>query len=424
MKRLNYSIAALLTAVMTLTLVVSACKQSGPQSPMAPVPNQGSGIPVGSLALNTNTYSPTNTVNLTLTPATHTYTPTFNATYPLTTYTPTVNLTLTPATYTSTVNLTLTPATYTVTPTYTPIPGSVWTQTSGTITTAKSFPGMLSFNNLMWIIGGKGNIGNGPLAYTSSDGSSWNVVLTPDTGVFSDRAGHGSVVFDDGSGSKLWVIGGQPNAGGTYSSEVWCSPNGTTWTKKSASAAFGPLAYFGCTVFNNKMWVVAGATNSTTTTNKVYSSSDGITWNSAPGTPAFGARSGLTCLAFDDGSGMKLWILGGGDYNNPTAEVWCSADGSTWTQKTASADFGQRRDHTSVVFDGKMWVNAGGANGSALYSDVWYSNNGITWIQSTANAYTPCRAQGSTVYNGKMWVAGGTNKPSGGPDINYAFHSN
>ena len=50
--------------------------------------------------------------------------------------------------------------------------------------------------------------------------------------------------------------------------------------------------------------------------------------------------------------------------------MWYSANGTTWTEATASAPFSKRDGHSSVVFDNKLWVIAGYDDGS-LKNDVW-----------------------------------------------------
>ena len=85
-----------------------------------------------------------------------------------------------------------------------------------------------------------------------------------------------------------------------------------------------------------------------------------------------------------------------------------------WIQSTASAAFGNRGWHSSVVFNGKMWVIGG--QGPAVYSnDVWSSPDGITWTQVLAhnaspgpNQFTGRYSHASVVFNGLMWVIGGS----------------
>jgi PKD repeat protein len=73
--------------------------------------------------------------------------------------------------------------------------------------------------------------------------------------------------------------------------------------------------------------------------------------------------------------------------------------GVEWTQATASAEWGGRYGHTSVVYDDKMWVMGGLGGGR----DVWWSTDGITWTQATASAEWGWR-YGHTyfVYDDKM----------------------
>jgi len=73
-------------------------------------------------------------------------------------------------------------------------------------------------------------------------------------------------------------------------------------------------------------------------------------------------------------------VMGGYDGSRKN-DVWWSTDGITWTQATASAGWSGRHGHTSVVYDGKMWV-MGGTDGS-YKRDVWRSTDGIPVIQCT-----------------------------------------
>jgi hypothetical protein len=45
-----------------------------------------------------------------------------------------------------------------------------------------------------------------------------------------------------------------------------------------------------------------------------------------------------------------------------------------WLQTTPAAPFSARSDHTTVVFDNKIWV-IGGRDGGGVKNDVWYSDN-------------------------------------------------
>ena len=122
------------------------------------------------------------------------------------------------------------------------------------------------------------------------------------------------------------------------------------------------------------------------------------------------ARQGHSSVVFDG----KLWVLGGtagGDYFD---DVWSSTDGITWKEETASAGWAARSGHSSVVFDGKLWV-LGGYDGTNRLNDVWSSEDGVTWEEETAAAGWSARSShSSVVFDGKLWVLGGT---AGGDEV-------
>ena len=180
--------------------------------------------------------------------------------------------------------------------------------------------------------------------------------------------------------------------------------DGSTWSQATANAAWSDRIYHCSVVYDNKIWVIGGEDGSNK--NDVWSSSDGITWTQVTAAAAWSARKIHTSVVFDDGSGEKMWVMGGLGSSN-TNDVWSSSDGITWTQATASANWSVRIFHSSVVFDNKIWVIGGTDNGSHN-GDVWYSSDGISWTQATANAPWVTRyAHSSLVYNNKIWVIGG-----------------
>ena len=156
----------------------------------------------------------------------------------------------------------------------------------------------------------------------------------------------------------------------------------------------------------------------------------------ASGSKKWSKRYGHTSVVFNS----KIWVMGGDDGSNRN-DVWSSTDGSTWTESTppgeASKDtdgtdgsaanwWTARYDHTSVVFDSKIWVLGGYDGGNR--NDVWSSTDGSTWTESTppgeaskdtdgtdgsaANWWTARWGHTSVVFppdgNGKkIWVMGG-----------------
>jgi hypothetical protein len=229
----------------------------------------------------------------------------------------------------------------------------------------------------------------------------------------------GAVVFNN----KMWVLGGM--AGGSPVGNVYCSSDGATWSDTTCGTSAPPWgARYGLSavVFNNKIYVLAGNSGSSTL-NDVWSSSDGTNWTEVTAgscsnacANSYPVRSNAQVFAF----GGKLYIMGG--FNGATYynDVWYSTDGSTWTQITANGSGGNapwsgRGNVAGQVYGGDMWV-MGGWNGTSYLNDVWCSADGTNWYDSTtggqcggtsAASWSGRNAPSSVVYNNRMWVIGG-----------------
>ena len=115
-----------------------------------------------------------------------------------------------------------------------------------------------------------------------------------------------------------------------------------------------------------------------------------------------------TSVVFDD----KLWVIGGWDNETGTPrnlnDVWYSSNGASWTQATAHAGFGPRWEHSSVVYDDKIWVIGGIDSAGNALNDVWYSADGANWTASTLDAeFDPICMHTTVVLDNKMWILGG-----------------
>ena len=117
----------------------------------------------------------------------------------------------------------------------------------------------------------------------------------------------------------------------------------------------------------------------------------------------FAARAQHTSVAFNG----RMWVIGGRSLNENTDDVWSSADGATWSLETNATPFGILKDHTSVVFDNQIWAIAG-SNINGDTSDVWSSSDGETWKVQTNQAEFGARSNHSSfVFDNKIWVVGG-----------------
>ena len=103
----------------------------------------------------------------------------------------------------------------------------------------------------------------------------------------------------------------------------------------------------------------------------------------------------------------KMWVIGGFIAARSRA-VYYSTDGITWTLASATALPVATYLHTSLVYDGKMWCIGGDNNNDGVTQDVHYSRDGTTWSTASSTALPVATySHGSVVFNGRMWVIGG-----------------
>lgn len=117
----------------------------------------------------------------------------------------------------------------------------------------------------------------------------------------------------------------------------------------------------------------------------------------------FSGRINHTSVVFDN----KLWVIGGDADLQLNNDVWCSINGETWTEVTNNAAFSFRTTHASVVFNNKIWVIGGSAN-LGRSNDVWSSKDGRSWTLENEEAPFSKRTDlNAFVFDSKIWVIGG-----------------
>jgi len=131
----------------------------------------------------------------------------------------------------------------------------------------------------------------------------------------------------------------------------------------------------------------------------------------------FTDRFGHTTVAFNG----KLWVIGGdGVYDGLQNEIWSSTDGTNWKLELEEAPFRPRYNHACLVFNDRMYV-IGGQTGY-LANDVWSSSDGINWqIEHKGslmfsmrwspdhNSFAPRDALQVVSFKNKIWLIGGKN---------------
>lgn len=230
---------------------------------------------------------------------------------------------------------------------------------------------------------------------------------------FEIRSGHTGVVFNN----LMWVIAGLGNNGATILNDVWSSSDGVSWTCVNPNSAFPGRYLHSSVVYVNKMWVIAGWSINSSSTNDVWYSPDGITWSSATTQAAFPPRQQQAAVVFDNGTGSKMWVVGGQTFSstsNPSGylnDVWYSSDGITWNAATTQAAFSPRGGHSMVVYNNQMWVLGGYSPTGGTLNDVWSSSDGVNWTRSLANAaFSGISSQTTVSLNdistNKIWTIG------------------
>ena len=293
--------------------------------------------------------------------------------------------------------------------------------------------GALVFKDRMWLLGGWNpydkvyfpRICNNEV-WSSEDGVRWTLVK-PNTfkedrfdpkSDWEGRHTAGYVVYKN----KLWIVGGDANQG-HYQNDVWNSDDGKTWThvNKSHDVPWGPRALHYTLVFDDKIWVMGGQTMPKMAPapevfhRDVWNTTDGIRWVPVrPKEPYWSARGMIGGNVVFKG---RMWILGGGRYDTPQTptrrfyhDVWSSPDGVNWTLELKAPPWEPRQYHDVAVFDGRMWVLEGSNKPGVSRNDVWYSADGVNWHELPDTPWQPRHAASVFVHDNALWMIGGSDK--------------
>ena len=293
--------------------------------------------------------------------------------------------------------------------------GITWTQVAPTSPfAARHQQAAFVLNNRLWIFGGQRFNGTtaGPPpkdAWSTTDGVTWTQQALTTEIDFSWLMG---VVQQ---ADRVTLIGGILRS---YSNQAWQTTNGESWTQL-APFDYAPNLLSRGVSFNGAMWVIGGGRMDGLDTNDIWRSTDGLTWSRVtPVGPIFDPLDSHRVLVFNN----RMWVLGGWDFftseggsQTHSNEVWSTADGVNWTQHPPSGGiiFSPRTGHDAVVFNGKMWV-IGGTDNATRYNDVWSSADGVTWVQEQANAaFSPRFSHTVAALNNALWLFAGSATPSG-----------
>ena len=181
---------------------------------------------------------------------------------------------------------------------------------------------MIGFDNKLWVVGGEID-SSGVGAYTdevwySDNGATWTLATAAPG--WAVRKEPGLLVFDN----KLWMLGGE---GASHYNDVWYTTDGVTWTQATAAAAWS--ARKKPVVFSKNGFMYCGFGDQAVGSDEkdLWKSSDGITW-----TLVHNTLSPLTNSDPADISGFlhsdgAIYVFEATSHSQPTgtnARVWRS----------------------------------------------------------------------------------------------------
>ena len=233
--------------------------------------------------------------------------------------------------------------------------------------------------------------------YESADGRHWR-------GFEHDaRWGPRYKAADASFSGALWRVGGfvQDGARRVLMNDVWRSADGQRWERVVERAPWPARSDAHLLVFRDTLWLLGGTPND----GRMWGTTDGRTWTPRI-TASLPPATPQGVLVYRN----ALWILGHGEWESATNDVWTSSDGAAWTRITASAAWTPRTGAGFAVLGDRLWVVAG-----ATRRDAWSSSDGREWRRLETEIPGPPRAADfSVVFRDAFWVFGGKTGGLGG----------
>lgn len=287
-------------------------------------------------------------------------------------------------------------------------------QSSTSFTTSRSGHTTVAYGNYMYVIGGNTNTTR--YAPINADGTlgTWGTTSNlPDSRQF-----HGSVAYN----GCLYVIGGSTGSSRADVLRATFNTNGTisAYTTSGTTSLNTPRHYFGTVVYNGYIYVIGG--NSTSaggqdTVERAQLNSDCTmgAWTSTGTHNLPTVRMVHTAEVIND----RVYVIGGADTGNRLDSVLSApinSDGTLgeWEDTGSSLPIARER-HASAVYNGCIYVTGGltanGIEDTTIYACV--DENGDLGEWQSTNAFTGVRRDHtSAVYNGTLYVLGGFNGSS------------
>jgi N-acetylneuraminic acid mutarotase len=284
-----------------------------------------------------------------------------------------------------------------------------WTATTS-FTTARSYHTSVAYNGYLYVMGGSDITIRDDVQYAPINSNGTIGTWTATTSFTTARRGHASVVY----GKYVYIIGGESSGGNL--NDVQYAPinsDGTIGTWTATTSFTTARSYHASVVSNGYLYILGGYTGSYLS-NVQYApiNSDGTVGSWATTTPMSpGASSGHTAIAYNG----YMYTMGGynGSYQNAVSYTRINNGGlgttGTWASTTSFTT--DRDEHASVAYNGYVYITGGSSYGNPK-NDVQYApinSNGTIGTWTATTSFTTARyGHTSVVYNGYLYVIGGT----------------
>lgn len=275
---------------------------------------------------------------------------------------------------------------------------------------------MVSHSGSLYLFASSGDV------FTSDNGTTWN-----SAGSLPNQLNHAAAVSYKG---QLWVLGGRNGTSGGATS-VYTSTDGQSWSEVTSavpfSIDFAANEYSSrAVVFNDRIWVFgtenhSGSYDTQAAGRTVASSEDGITWEPEVelpiAAPNFNPPIGYTVETFNS----SIFIIGGygESYERDVFRLVEGAGSNDWQwahlaqHNTPNLLFQQ---HTSAVYNGKLWVIGGKEEGYPTSCDAYTTLNGTDWTREDNLQYSAVRGHAAPLQTSStgvsLFFAGGISSPN------------
>lgn len=212
-----------------------------------------------------------------------------------------------------------------------------------------------------------------------------------------------------------------------------------SWTQEVKKTDWPERYDHAAVVFDNHLWIFGGYNSGLLSQDSyledIWKSADGINWELVLDDAPWKGRRGHKVVAFNDGNGEALYLIGGFKVDEATGErsynndVWKSTNGVNWEnikpqtspELKDSADWMPRMHHACVVANHNntnyiyliggrtLLENQPAKYASVYFNDVWRSTDGVSWEKLPNNDYGIRSEHAATVNpeTGRIYIQGG-----------------